>query len=186
MLLVLVLSSGIVFVELGCAYLAVPRYRAILSHTRLAHSDNPDAVVHVTREDVLVARCGQSEDGRRKSSFLGPATLYDVFHLILLVLHVVNQGFLVSAHVLHDEIVLGVRKVPSRIVSVRRRGPLFAIVLSVIGLVEEFRGSIGARPTLAGQVGSGFGSGSACGREVCFIGGPGGFIKSELIFTRCV
>ncbi len=87
----------------------------------------------------------------------------DLAHLILLVLHVVYQNFLVSAHVLNNEVVWSVRKISSRRISIRRSGSRLTWLLwccvclgSPFWLVEQFWRATPSGSPLAHQVGSAF------------------------------
>jgi len=83
-----------------------------------------DTVVHLATENVLVRGRCKPKDGLREGrpGLLTPCLLLltlDVSHLVLLVLHVVNQDFLVCSHILHYEVCIGVRQVSARGMSIR-------------------------------------------------------------------
>ena len=107
---------------------------------------------------MLIRGRWESKNGRREArrsiscSLL--LTLY-LPQLVLLIFHIVNEDFLVSAHVLHYEVVGGVGQVATTCVAVGGGRPGFASwscrclpigtrLLARLALVEKLRGSAGA------------------------------------------
>ena len=109
----------------------------------------------------------KTQDSRSKPRANRLLLPLDLPQLVLLVLHIVDENFLVGTHVLHDEIVVrGHGQVPSRVIAVGGRGSwldpglavgLGALRASCLARVEHFGRPVSrARPTLTHQPGSTF------------------------------
>ena len=129
LLVVLVCSTWLS--ELSVSHFAISRYRPVGIHALLAQANDTDAVVHLAREDMLVRGRWQAENcGSKASSSV--LRFIDLPHLVLLVFHIVDEHLLMSAHILNDEIIGCVRKVPSRRVTVSGRGPRLTTLTLVV------------------------------------------------------